>query len=137
RQFLQLTLLREGGVIAGITGELAAREPDNPRRQAIQQKAIMADQHCRAVETKQIFLQPFDRDQIQMIGWLIEQKKIRLADEQLGQRQPRALAARKGGDVLFPAFAAQADAKQSRFKFVLPGVSAGQIELVLNVLILL
>ena len=71
-----------------------------------------------------------------MIGRLIQQQQIRLADEQLGQRQPRALPAGKCLNILLPVFPLQSNAQQCRLQLVLPGISAGQVKLMLRVLIL-
>ena len=42
-EFLQRFLLDEGRVISGITFQLTLREPDDSRRQAIQEISIVAD----------------------------------------------------------------------------------------------
>ena len=136
RQLLQLALRDERRVIARIALEPALGKPDDSCREAIQQIAVMADQNDRPAELQQVFLQPFDRRQIQVIGRLVEQQQVRLADQQLGQRQPRPLSAGQRLDDLLPGLAAQPDAQQRRFESVPPGVSAGQVEIVLGVLIL-
>jgi len=58
-----------------------------------------------------------------------------LRGEKLCQRQPRPLAAGKGADVLLPTVAVQTDAEQRGFQAVPPGVAAGNLEFVLDVLI--
>ena len=72
-----------------------------------------------------------------MIGRLVEQEQVGLADEQLGQGEPGALSAGEGLDVLLPGLGAEADAQQRGLEPVPPGVAAGQVELVLDRLILL
>ena len=46
RQLLQLALLHEGGVVAGVALSLRLGEPDDARREAVEQVAVVADQHA-------------------------------------------------------------------------------------------
>jgi hypothetical protein len=76
----------------------------------------VADEQDRAVEIGEIFLEPGDGGQIEVVGRLVEQEQIALADEQLRQRQSRALAAGKRADVLFPLSRSEADAEEHGFE---------------------
>ena len=95
----------------------------------------MADQQDRAVEFEEVFFQPFDRGQVQVIGRFVQEQQVRLADENLRQVQLGSLPAGERFDVLLPGIGRQADAEQGRFELMPPGISAGQVELVLDVLI--
>ena len=81
RQLLNLALLHERGIIAGIAGQLMSREPHDTRCQSIQQISIVADQQHGAVEIEQVVFQPLDRSQIEVVRRLVEQEQIRRADE--------------------------------------------------------
>ena len=54
----------------------AAVQPDNPLRQAFQQPPVMADQHDARAQRGELLLQPLDRWQIQMVGWLVQQQNV-------------------------------------------------------------
>ncbi len=135
RKFVELALLDIGGIVAGIAVDLGAVEPDDARGEAIEQEAVVGDDDDRAVEVGQIFFQPLDGGQVEVIGRFVQQKQIGLGEQELGEGQARALPAGKHRDFLFPRFAAQADAQQRGFHLVLPGVAAGEVELVLDVLV--
>ena len=134
-QLLQFLLLHERRVIAGVALELALGQPDDPGGQAVEQVTVVADDDDRPAEAEQVLFQPLDGGQVQVIGRLVEQQQVGLADEQLGQRQPGALPAGQGGDRLLPCLAVQPDAQQRRLQLMPPGVSAGQLEVVLDVLV--
>ena len=51
-------------------------EPDSAARKRRQETPIMADQYQRCTTGIEVALQPFDRRQVEMIGWFVEQKNI-------------------------------------------------------------
>ena len=70
-----------------------------------------------------------------MVSRFVEQQDIRLANQQLGQRQARALSAREGVDVLFPGRFVKAHAMERGFDAVPPGIAAGQFKIMLHLLV--
>ncbi len=58
----------------------------------------MADHEDRAAEALEPHLQPFDRRDVQMVGRLVEQEHIRIADQRLGKGHPAPFAAREIGE---------------------------------------
>ena len=53
----------------------------------------MGDDDQRTLPAQQGLFQPLDRFQVQVIGRLVQQQQVRLAQDQLGQQRPGALAA--------------------------------------------
>ncbi len=70
----------------------AAIEPQSAPRQALQEGAVMADQQQPGAMGEQPLFQPFDRRNVEMIGRLVEQQDIRIADQHLRQADAPALA---------------------------------------------
>ena len=68
-------------------------DPPDPPRQAIQESAVVADGQNAGGKPGQLLLQPFDGRQVEMIGRLVEQKDVRLADERAREVGAPRLAA--------------------------------------------
>ena len=62
----------------------------------------MADDEDRAVVVGEIALQPLDGRQVEMVGRLVEQQHVRLADQGAGQRRAPGLAAGKAREEPLP-----------------------------------
>ena len=63
----------------------------------------------RAGERGQHAFEPVDRGKIEMVGRLVEQQDVGIADQRAGQRRPPALAARERAE---PPRAVEADLRQ-------------------------
>jgi hypothetical protein len=74
--------------VAPITHEFRVRDLYDTADKLIQEFAIVRDHDNRARITSQIFLEPLQRFEIEMIRWFVEQKKIGLHQEQ--SREMRA-----------------------------------------------
>ena len=85
----------------------------------------------------QVFFQPFDRGQVEVIGRLVQQQQIRLGRSAASPAPAASAARRTAWDALLPGFLGQANAQQRRLELVPPRVSAAGLEVVLNGLILL
>src|SRR5208283_4509726 len=90
-------LLKTCGEIA----RAAAVEPYGLAREILQEAAIVADQHQRRAQRLELFLQPEDRRQIEMVRRLVEQEDV--GTRRKGSRQGDAarLASRKPCRILF------------------------------------
>ena len=85
-------------VVAGPRRQLAAIELDDPRRQPLQERAVVGDEHHGAVVLGEKALEPLDGVDVEMIGRLVEQQQIRLADQRARQQHAAAPAARQRVD---------------------------------------
>ena len=94
-----------GGIIAVIGVKAGGHFPDGIRH-LVEEVAVVRDGHHRAFPVAQVFLQPFDRADIQMVGRLIQEEQVGFGKEQLGQQGAGALppgeltargGARRGG----------------------------------------
>src|SRR5262249_18616066 len=61
--------------------EPAAVEIDDARREATHERAVVRDENQRAAVASEIFFEPADRGDIEMIGRLVEQQQVGLADK--------------------------------------------------------
>ena len=72
---------------------MPAIEFDDSGRHPVQKGPVVGNCDNAALEFNQQILQPLDRFEIEMVGWLIEQKNVGLRNQSLGQRHPLAGAA--------------------------------------------
>ena len=71
----------------------AAIEPDRGAGQVGKQPLVVADQRQRRAAIREVRLQPFDRDQIEVIGRLVEQQDLGLRAQDPDQRRAARFAA--------------------------------------------
>ena len=96
-------LLLELGVAPGLERAKAlveaarapAIEPDRGAGQVGEQPLVMADERQRRAALSQARLQPFDRDEIEVVGRLVEQQDVGLRAQGPDQRSPTRFAAGK------------------------------------------
>ena len=65
------------------------------RDSVVEEAPVVAHQHVGAVPARQLLLQPFDGRQVEMVGRLVEQHDVGLADQRAGQCRAPRLAARQ------------------------------------------
>ena len=56
---------------------LATVKPHRRARQVLQETPVMTDEHECAAAARQFAFQPFNRRQIEVVGWLVEQQDVR------------------------------------------------------------
>jgi hypothetical protein len=104
-----ISLGAEPAMTIGLVVGIVALEPDHLRialeRQdmcgdAIEEPAIMADDHRAAGEHQQRLFQRAQGLDVQIIGRLVQEQQIAAALEHLGQMHPVALTAREIADAL-------------------------------------
>ena len=79
---VHLPLLEEGGVIAGVGGQLLLCDLVDAFHDLIHELAVMGDHQERAGVRLEIILQPEQRHQVEVVGRLVEQEEVGLHDEQ-------------------------------------------------------
>ena len=87
-----------GGVVARPRRQLAAIELDDPRRQPLEERAVVGDEHHGAFVLGEKALEPLDRLDVEVVGRLVEQQQIRLADQRARQQHAPAPSARQRVD---------------------------------------
>ena len=75
-----LLLLEPAGVVALERVALAAIELEDPLRDVVEEVAIVGDRHHRALELLEHALEPRDALGIEVVGGLVEEQQVRLAD---------------------------------------------------------
>ena len=87
--------LLEGIVAAGIERELALAQVQDGRDGAIEQVAVVADDHNGVAIFAQMVLKPQRPFKVEVVGGLVEQKEVGLGEQGGRQRHARAPAAGK------------------------------------------
>ena len=96
----------------------------------------MADHQHRARVALEVIFQPFHGSKVQVVGGLVQNKHIRLFQQQLRQTQPRQLAAGEHRNVLLPCILRKAHAGQHLFDVHIHVVAVGSIYDVLQSIVL-
>ena len=85
--------------------------------------AIVRDGDERAFEVQQKIFQPFDRFQIEVVGWLVQQQGLRLAEECLRQQRAHLLAALQLAHLALVQFVGDVETLQQDRRIALGGVA--------------
>ena len=78
--------LEERGIVAGPVVELAAIELDDSRRQFFQEHPVVGDEDQGAAGTRKERFEPADGVDIEVVGRLVQEQDIGLADERLREQ---------------------------------------------------
>ena len=99
-----LMALFPGAVFAVIAWEIPhmaiSREHKGVVHRAVHEEAVVANDNDAAVELRQVFLQDFQRGDVQIVGGLVEDEEIGLGHQYHGQIEPAAFATAQFGDIL-------------------------------------
>jgi hypothetical protein len=79
----------------------AAIEPHRLTGQILQKAPVMADEHERRSEARELLLEPEDRGKIEVVRGLVEQQNVRFGRQRAGERRAPGFAAGKPRRVLF------------------------------------
>src|SRR4051812_32678731 len=88
-----------------------ALEREHVRRDAVEEPAIVGDDHRAAGEAEQRLLERAERVDVEVVRRLVEQQQVAAGAQQLGQVQAVALAAGQLGDLLLLVGALEVDAR--------------------------
>ena len=80
-------------VAAGVGDDRLVVDVGDVRADAVQEVAIVRDDDQRAVVADQELAQPVDRVEVEVVGRLVEQQRLRMAEERLRQQHADLLAA--------------------------------------------
>ena len=92
-----LALLEVAAVVAGVGGHAAVLERGDVVDAGVHEGAVVADDEDGAVVAGDKAAQPLDAFEVQVVGGLVQQQQIRVAQEELGQRDAHLPAARELG----------------------------------------
>ena len=90
----------------------------------VEQLGVVADHHQAAAEGPQVVAQPADRVRVQVVGRLVQQQRVRAAEQDPGQLDPPPLAARQRAQRLLQHLLRQPEARRQRRRLGLGRVSA-------------
>jgi hypothetical protein len=89
----RLVLLEIVAVVADVVGQGPQREIGDAGHDRVEEEAIVRDQNHRVRIRVQVLLEPVAGLEVEVIGRLVEQQQVRLAEQQLGERDPHLPAA--------------------------------------------
>ena len=90
---IRVALLEILRVVGVVLGDLAQRQVGDVRDDGVEEVAIVRNQDHRVRIGDEVFLEPVARVEIEMVGRLVEQQQIGLAQQQLRKRQAHLPAA--------------------------------------------
>src|SRR6266478_6469689 len=96
-----LLLLEPGGVVALPRDAEAAVQLQDPARDVVEEVAVVGDRHHRARVFLEVALEPRHRLGVEVVGGLVEEEHVGLAEEDLAERDAPALAPRERRHVGF------------------------------------
>jgi len=89
----------ERRIVAGPIHQAAAVHLDDARGQPAQERAVMGHEDKRAAIAREEVLQPGDGLDIEMVGRLVEQHQVGIADQPARQQDPALVARREAAEV--------------------------------------
>jgi len=107
-------------------GDIIQRE--NARDRTIEERAIVRDDQHRARIAGEIAFQPLERNDVEVVGRLVEQQQVRLGQQQARQAQPRLLSTAQAGDRPFVAHIRHAQSCQHSCRIRVPRTPAERLE---------
>src|SRR5437867_3985752 len=90
-----LLLLEPGGVVTLPRDAEAAVELQDPARDVVEEVAVVGDRHHGARVLLEVTLEPRHRLGVEVVGGLVEQEQLGLAEEDLAERDAPPLAPRE------------------------------------------
>ena len=92
-------LLEPARVVALVRDAAAAIELEDPAGDVVEEVAVVGDRDDRARVVLEVALEPGDRFGVEVVGRLVEQQQVGLAQQQPAERDAAPLAAGEGRDV--------------------------------------
>ncbi len=126
---LLVAVCQEGLVIVLPVNQLATIQFHDAVGGALQESAVVCDQDDGAAKIQQQFFQPLDSGYVEMVGGLIQQEDVGVADQGAGQGGAAGPAAGKGGHEIVGGHVELAD---HNLHTVLELPAVGTIDLVLQ-----
>ena len=80
-------------VVAEVVGQRAQRQVGDARHDGVEEEAVVRDEDDRVRVGDEVLLEPVARVEIEVVGRLVEQQQVRLAEQQLRERDAHLPAA--------------------------------------------
>ena len=125
---LQLLLLLVGAVVAFVAGKVAALDLEYAGNALIQEIPVVRDYHKGAAVAGEVALQPLERLNVQVVGGLVQEHKVRFAQEHGAERQTGLFAAGKGAYHLPQALLGETEGRQNAAGRALKAVAVDVLE---------
>ena len=122
-------LRRKVCVVARPRGEAAAIELDDPRRELLEERAIVRDEDDGAGVVGEKGFEPLDRVDVEMVGRLVEQQQVGLRDQRPRQQHAAPPPARQRVD---DGVGRQVEPRQHQLDALLEAPAVALFELVLQ-----
>ena len=119
-------------VVARVDGDLAAVDLADLRDDAVHELAIVRGHEQRALVRLEEAFEPDDRLDVEVVGRLVHQQDVGLAEQHAGHRHAHLPAARQRADVAVDALIVEAEAVQHFARLALERVSAEVVVLLLH-----
>ena len=113
-----------GGVVALVGHAPAAVELEDPAGDVVEEVAVVGDDQHRAGEVAQVLFEPARGLGVEVVGRLVEQQQVGLAEQQRAERDAALLAARELGDIGVARRAAERFHRHLDLRFEIPQVLA-------------
>ena len=133
----RLALLDEGGVVAGVHGELAVFDGGHVVDHAVEEGTVVAHDEDGAVVARKEALEPTDAGKVEVVGRLVEQQHVGVAKQQLGELDAHLPAAGELGDVAAEVGDGKAQAGEDGAGPRLNLIAVGRLEAVAGTAVLL
>ena len=131
-----LALLKVAAVVAGVSGHAAVLERGDVVDAGVHEGAVVADDEDGAVVVGDKTSQPLDALEVQVVGGLVQQQQIGVAQEELGERDAHLPAARELGARALKVGDFEAQAGQDLAGIALELVAAQVLKAVLDLAVL-
>ena len=122
-------LFQPARVVALERDAAAAVELEDPLRDVVEEIAVVGDRHDRPRVFLEEALEPVDRLGVEVVGRLVEQQQVGVAEEEPGERHAALLPAGQLRDVGVVGRAAQGVHRDVDVAFEVPGIGRGDLVL--------
>ena len=122
-------LLEPARIVALERDPAAAIELEDPLGDVVEEVAIVGDGDDRPRVLLEEALEPVDRFGVEVVGRLVEEEQVRVAEEEPGERDASLLAAGERGDAGVVGRAAQGVHRDVDVALEVPGVGRGDLVL--------
>ena len=130
-----LALDEEVIVVARVDVHTAPRQVRDGRDHAVEEVAVVGDEHHAALVRGEEALEPAERLEIQVVGRLVEQQEIGAEQEQARQRRSHAPSAREFGERSMDLVGPEAEPAEDHLGLGLEPIAAQCLEAVLDLAI--
>ena len=131
-----LALLKVAAVVAGVGGYAAVFKSGDVVDARVHEGAVVADDEDGAVVVRDKAAQPLDAFEVQVVGGLVQKEQVRVAQEELSQRDAHLPAARELGARTLKVGDFKAQAGQDLAGVALEFVAAQVLKAVLDLTVL-